>query len=174
MTQPRSRKPGFRCAICGEWHNELLTDIGCGLPDDVFDLDYLQRYQRARYNQDFCTLDGRRWFIRCVLPVPFSYREDFFGWGVWVEVGQKQHDAYLRYFDAASPDAAPPAIEGTVANQLTAYRNTQGLPVRLDLTHDSRPLAYLTPASRHTLAREQRKGIDAERHHALALPFAPK
>ena len=140
----------------------------------MFALDYVQRYQRARYNQDFCTLDEKRHFIRCVLPVPFSYRDDFFGWGVWVEVGKKQHDAYLRYFEADSPDAAPPAIEGTLANALRGYRNTQGLPLRLDAAHDRRPLAWLPPASRHTLAREQRKGINAERHHALALQSASK
>ena len=173
MAKPR-KKPGFQCASCGQWHDELLTDIACGLPDDVFALSYLQRYQRARYNQDFCTLDDKRHFIRCVLPVPFSYRDDFFGWGVWAEVSKKQHDAYLRYFEADSPDAAPPAIEGTLANALSAYRNTQGLPLRLDAAHDRRPLACLPPASRHTLAREQRKGINAERHHALALQSASK
>ena len=52
------------------------------------------------------------------------------------------------------------------------YRATQGLSVRLDMDPDRRPLAYLLPTSRHALAREQRKGMDAERHHALIRPFA--
>lgn len=168
MTKTR-KKPGFRCASCGEWHDELLTDIACGLPDEVFALSYLQRYQRARYNQDFCTLDEKRHFIRCVLPVPFSYRDDFFGWGVWVEVGGKQHDAYLEYFDADGAGSAPaPTLQGVVANNLRGYRPTQGLAVRLELAPDRRPLAYLLPASRHALALEQRRGMDAARHHALA------
>lgn len=165
-----SQRTGFRCGSCGEWHDELATDIGCGLPDAVFELSYLERYRRARYNQDFCTLDGKRWFIRCVLPVPFTYRDDYFGWGVWVEVTQAQHDAYLMFFEENG--GAPPVIEGRVANQLKGYRATQGLAVRLDLEPDRRPLAYLLPTSRHALALEQRKGMDAERHHALVRPFA--
>ena len=24
-------RSGFRCGSCGEWHEELATDIGCGL-----------------------------------------------------------------------------------------------------------------------------------------------
>ncbi|RZJ62542.1 MAG: DUF2199 domain-containing protein [Acidovorax sp.] len=164
-----AKRPGFRCGSCGEWHDELATDIGCGLPDAVFELSYLERYRRARYNQDFCTLDGERWFIRCVLPVSFTYRDGFFGWGVWVEVTQQQHDDYLVFFDESA--GIPPVIQGTVANQLKGYRATQGLAVRLDMDPDRRPLAYLLPASRHALALEQRKGMDADRHHALILPF---
>ncbi|HTH09290.1 MAG TPA: DUF2199 domain-containing protein [Acidovorax sp.] len=163
-------RSGFRCGSCGEWHEELATDIGCGLPDAVFELSYLDRYRRARYNQDFCTLDGKRWFIRCVLPVPFTYRDDYFGWGVWVEVTQQQHDQYLVFFEESG--GTPPVIQGSVANQLKGYRATQGLSVRLDMDPDRRPLAYLLPTSRHALAREQRKGMDAERHHALIRPFA--
>jgi hypothetical protein len=170
VASSKTKRPGFHCASCGQWHAELLTDIACGLPDAVFALDYLQRYQRARYNHDFCTLDDARWFIRCVLPVPFTYRDDFFGWGVWVEVTQAQHDDYLRFFGDEGGQVAAQALHGTLANQLRGYRNTQGLSVRLDVAVDRRPLAFLLPSSRHALALEQRRGISAERHHALAMP----
>lgn len=173
MAASKARKTparkGYRCACCGEWHDELLTDIACGLPDAVYELGYLERYRRARYNQDFCTLDETRHFIRCVLPVPFTHRDDYFGWGVWVEVDRATHDLCLRYFDA---EGAPPApLEGTLANDLKAYRKTAGLPVRIELSDEHRPLVYLRPASRHALAQEQRRGIDAQRHHALAAPY---
>lgn len=171
--KPRvARKPapsGFRCAGCGEWHEELLTDVGCGLPDAVFALGYLERYRRARHNADFCTLDGTRHFIRCVLPVPFAYRDDFFGWGVWVEVEQAAHDAWLHCFDGGA-ERMPP-VTGLLANALKAYRATTGLPVRLDFADDRRPFAWIAPRSRHALALEQRRGIDEARHHALADLF---
>ena len=48
QTRKTSARPGYRCTHCGEWHDELLTDIGCGLPDAVFALGYLERYRRAR------------------------------------------------------------------------------------------------------------------------------
>lgn len=140
------------------------------LPDAVFALDYLERYRRARYNQDFCTLDETRHFIRCVLPVPFTHRDGCFGWGVWVEVDRATHELCLQVFDTEGA-AAVPHQHGMLANELKAYRKTVGLPVRIELSDAHRPLVYLRPASRHALALEQRRGIDAQRHHALAAPY---
>ncbi|WP_119966529.1 DUF2199 domain-containing protein [Simplicispira lacusdiani] len=169
-TRKKTARKGFRCACCGEWHDELLTDIACGLPDAVFDLGYLERYRRARYNPDFCTLDDNRHFIRCVLPVPFTHRDDYFGWGVWVEVDRATHDLCLRVFDTEGA-AAVLHQHGMLANELKVYRKTAGLPVRIELSDEHRPLVYLRPASRHALALEQRRGIDERRHHALAAPY---
>jgi hypothetical protein len=84
-------------------------------------------------------------------------------------VTRQQHDGYLRFFE--DNGGTPPVVQGTVANRLKGYRSTQGLAVRLDMEPDRRPLAYLLPTSRHALALEQRKGINAERHHALVLPL---
>ena len=36
---------GYRIVL--SVHDELLTDIACGLPDAVFALGYLERYRRA-------------------------------------------------------------------------------------------------------------------------------
>ena len=170
QTRKTSARPGYRCTHCGEWHDELLTDIGCGLPDAVFALGYLERYRRARYNQDFCTLDDTRHFICCVLPVPFTYRDDYFGWGVWVEVDRATHDLCLRCFDTEGAATVPP-LHGVLANELKAYRKTTGLSVRIELSDEHRPLVYLLPASRHALALEQRRGMDERRHHALVEPY---
>ena len=93
---------GFKCGVCGQWHDHLMTDLACRLPDEVFALPYIERYQRARFNDDLCTLDGKRYFIRGILPVPFTYIDDFFAWGVWVEVAKKDHDAYASHFRKAS------------------------------------------------------------------------
>jgi hypothetical protein len=169
-TRKKTARKGYRCTHCGDWHDELLTDIGCGLPDVVFELGYLERYRRVRHNQDFCTLDDTRHFIRCVLPVPFAYRDDFFGWGVWVEVDGATHDLCLHCFDTEGA-ASVPHQHGVLANELKAYRKTTGLPVRFELSDEHRPLVYLLPASRHALALEQRRGINEQRHHALVEPY---
>lgn len=164
----RSTTRGYRCTVCGKWHAELLTDIACRLPDCVWALDYLERYRRARYNEDLCTLDGRRHFIRCVLPVPFTHRKGDFGWGVWVEVSRRHHDAYVKVFGA--PGAAGIEFPGTIANRLRAYRSTLGLAVTVRLSAEHRPLLQIEGSSRHRLALEQRRGIAAERHHEIVAP----
>ncbi|MEY4564029.1 MAG: hypothetical protein RLZZ618_3306 [Pseudomonadota bacterium] len=164
-----SKKPGFQCATCGKWHDELLTDLACRLPDEVFALEYLEAYQRVRHNADFCTLDGKRFFLRCVLPVPFTYTDGFFGWGVWVEVSKKHHDLVLKTFSAGAGEVPP--FEGRLANKLKRYRSTLGLEVTVQLSGEHRPFVNLLRASRHALALEQRKGIDFTRHHEIAAPF---
>ena len=60
---------GFKCGVCGQWHDELLTDLGYRLPDVVFEMSYVERYQRGRFNDDMCTLDDSRHFIRCYMPI---------------------------------------------------------------------------------------------------------
>jgi hypothetical protein len=159
---------GFKCGVCGQWHDHLMTDLACRLPDDVFALQYIERYQRARFNDDLCTLDGKRHFIRGILPVPFTYIDDFFAWGVWVEVAKKDHDAYASHFRQAS--GAGRTFTGVLANKLAGYRSTLGQHVTVETASDQRPTVRMAPASRHALALEQRRGIDAERHHEMVAP----
>ena len=161
---------GFKCSVCDQWHQELLRDIGCKLPDAVFALPYLERYRRARYNEDLCTLDGNCFFIRCVLPVPFTHLDGFFGWGVWIEVSEAHHNAYVSHFERSSASVLP--FTGTLANKLKAYRATLGLQVLVELSNEHRPFVHLLPESRHPLAIEQWCGIGAERHHELVAPYA--
>ena len=165
------RRPakGFRCAVCGQWHDDLLTDLGYRLPDEVFELPYVERYRRGRFNDDLCTLDGRRYFIRCYLPIPFTHKADHFAWGVWVEVSKKDHDAYMAHFGDAA--RAGRVFPGRLANRLPAYRsNTLGLTVNVETASDERPSVRMPSTSRHALAQEQRRGISAERHHDLVAP----
>ncbi|MEF9942732.1 MAG: DUF2199 domain-containing protein [Burkholderiaceae bacterium] len=153
-----------------EDEGELASDVELHLPDAVWSLPYLERYLRSRSNPDFCTLDDSRYFIRCVLPVPFSYQEGFFGWGIWVEVAKADHDAYLAHYQHGSVEVAP--LAGTVANNLPSFSPTLGLPVTVTLDDEHRPFVQIDPSSRHKLAREQKKGIDRARHEALAAEFS--
>ena len=76
----------FRCPHCGKLVSGLLSDFGYRLPDDVWALPRQVRARRSAYTEDWCTLDDGRFFVRCILYVPFTYRRDAFGWGVWAGV----------------------------------------------------------------------------------------
>ncbi len=160
---------GFKCGVCGQWHDELLTDLGYRLPDEVFALSYVERYQRARFNDDLCTLDGRRHFIRCYLPIPFTDKEDHFAWGVWIEISKKDHDGYVADFGGVA--RAGRVFVGTLANKLPAYRrSTLGMTVKVETASDERPTVRLPETLRHALALEQRRGISDQRHHDIVAP----
>jgi hypothetical protein len=160
---------GFLCVQCGKWHEELLSDMGFQLPDVVWGMDYLEKYKRASYNKDFCTLDGSRYFIRGLLCVPLEYKDGYFGWGLWVEVNKASHDLYLKHYHEGSD--AIPAFEGRIANNIKGYPELLGELVLVKLYDEHRPFFEMTSTSDHSLAHEQRNHISLARHHEIAEMF---
>lgn len=156
----------FECGVCGEVHEGLPLDYAYGLPDEVFALSYLDRYRRSRSNADLCTLDESRFFIRCVLPVPFSDTDQKYVWGIWAEVTRDQHDQYVHgFYDDLSQ---APAFSAKIANDLPRYPATNGLEVLVQFqSSDSRPALRFGAAASHPLAVEQRFGITRSRHHEI-------
>ena len=158
----------YICSCCGESLEGMPTDFGFTLPDEVHELGYTERYERTRHNADLCTLDGSRYFIRGVLPVPFTHIEGSFRWGVWVEVDRDTHDFYLKNFSADNTATAP--AFGRLANRIPAHPDPgpEQLEVRFG-DETSRPELRLLPASSHALARDQHEGIGAPGHHAYLV-----
>jgi hypothetical protein len=156
----------FICSTCGQQHAGLPMDYSFGLPDDVYALDYLARYLRSRSNNDLCTLDETRHFVRGVIPIPFEGSEETYCWGVWVEVSREDHDKYVRGYDEDL--SAEPSFPGKLANDIPGHGGTIGLPViaRFDAP-GKRPNYYLEASSSHLLAQDQQQGIDAARHHSI-------
>ncbi|MET0550661.1 MAG: DUF2199 domain-containing protein [Xanthomonas sp.] len=156
----------FVCASCGQVHPGLPTDWAFGLPDEVFALPYLDRYRRVRSNTDLCTLDDRRFFIRGVLKIPFTYRDDAFAWGVWAEVSKEDHDLYVDHFSDAQVQGH--RFSGVLANAIPCLNDAVGLPFSVELQDPrNRPAFAFPPSAEHALAMDQRTGIDEAQHHRI-------
>lgn len=165
----KTKSSGFRCGTCGRTHAELLTEWGFREPDEVFALDSIAKYLRTRINADLCTLDESRYFLRGHLRLPLVDGGEF-GWGVWVEVSQDHHDVYVGQIlaEARGEPTTQFRLEGRLANAIPGYRATLGVAVHVLLEEaGQRPSLWLPSRSRHTLAREQTRGITAARHHEL-------
>lgn len=156
----------FICATCGQEHSGLPQDYSFGLPDEVFELGYVERYLRARSNNDLCSLEETRFFIRGVIPVPFEGSEEEYCWGVWVEVSREDHDRYVRGYDEDL--SAEPSFPGKLANDIPGYEGTLGLELRARFgARGQRPAYFFESSATHRLAQDQRKGITATRHHEM-------
>lgn len=156
----------FVCSICGKEHAGLPTDWAFKLPDDVWAIREPERADTARFNNDLCQL-GERYFIRCVLEMPFTDREGFFGWGAWAEVEWEVFQRYLELYEADGRNELPK--EGSLANTLRAYDpDTKGHPILIQFREATRrPSLHVFPEDVSALALEQRKGIEEIRYHEI-------
>ena len=156
----------FVCPTCGDSHDGTPTDHAWKLPDVVWAIPEKQRARKAKFTSDLCRFD-RRFFIRCLLKLPFNERPGYYGWGVWVEVDKSGFRRYSELYDEDGREEPP--IAGLIANKMPGYHSTLKLPVMVqfqDIT--SRPSVYL-PVSDHLLAREQSAGIDNRRYHEILV-----
>lgn len=124
-----------------------------------------ERKAKAKWTQDLCQL-GSRYFIRCLLPIPFTEREGQFGWGVWLEVDWPIFERYMRIYDQDATNESP--VCGLLANEIPIYENSRGLPATMRFgTASQRPTAWFSAEARHACADEQRAGIDDRRYHEI-------
>jgi hypothetical protein len=130
-------------------------------PDDVVKLSVEDRARLVKENNDLCVIDGKRFFIRALLPISVKSREHPYCIGLWVEVSQA---AFARIYDLWDSEAQihePPILDGSF-----------GLDAELRLTGPAtRPDVFLQ-VSPHQLYIEQAGGIDAHRASEYSALFA--
>ena len=162
---------GFTCDVCGETHAGETRDIRLGLPQPIFLLDEEERLERAYVEDDFAVLtgpSGARHFVRALLELPVAGEDGYFGYGAWIEVSASDVAALGELWNDEDGKQASP-FSGTLANELSPYAFTDGLPVRIRLRDvELLPLVELEDAE-HELVRAQRRGISPHRAHQLAL-----
>jgi hypothetical protein len=159
----------FSCAVCGETHAGETRDIRMTLPEPIFRLDEDERDRLAHVEDDFAVLthpDGDRHFVRALLELPVAGEDDYFGYGAWIEVSEEDVVELGQLWHEAGAESRP--FAGRLANELSPYAFTEGLPLRIRLRDVRRlPLAELDDGE-HELVRAQRNGISPHRAHQLA------
>ena len=156
---------GFVCSICGKSHAGLPTDWAYTLPDAVWAIPEEERAAKAKWTSDLCQM-GEEYFIRCLLPVPFTEREGYFGWGVWTQVDWGVFERYLQLYELDG--TREPEVRASLANDLPSYEPLVGAPVLLQFgASTQRPTLRFPSGSTHSLAAEQAAGINALRYHQI-------
>lgn len=131
-------------------------------PDEVAGLTEEERGEHVHENSDLCVLNGERFFIRAVLPLPVASLERPYNIGLWVEL---ERPAFLRVCELWSEpgQANEPPFSVAIANAIPSLTSTLGLPAMLQLTGPTtRPQVQVEPGE-HRIYHEQVKGIDGHR-----------
>jgi hypothetical protein len=164
----------FTCDVCGETHAGETRDIRMGLPQPIFLLDEDEREQRSSVSDDSAVLHadaGDRFFVRGLLELPIAGEDGYFGYGAWIEVSEPDFAALGELWDDEDGWRAEP-VAGTLANELSPYAFTEGLPLQIRLRDvELLPLVELDDGE-HELVRAQRQGISPHRAHQLAATVA--
>jgi hypothetical protein len=164
----------FTCDVCGETHAGETRDIRMGLPQPIFLLDEDEREQRSLVSDDSAVLHadaGDRFFVRGLLELPIAGEDGYFGYGAWIEVSEPDFAALGELWDDEDGWRAEP-VAGTLANELSPYAFTEGLPLQIRLRDvELLPLVELDDGE-HELVRAQRQGISPHRAHQLAATVA--
>lgn len=169
-SDPRWRRlhdSSWRCSCCGE-HHEGVFDLACGKPEQWPEGEEKvpnAEAGRSRHflSEDFCILDGEHHFVRCVLEIPILGGDgQFFAYGVWSSLSQKNFRIYADTFDSGEQDGLGPWF-GWFANRLKGYGDTLNLKCQVHPRPGRRrPWIELEPTD-HPLAVEQSAGITLDR-----------
>ncbi|HET6621926.1 MAG TPA: DUF2199 domain-containing protein [Dongiaceae bacterium] len=121
----------------------------------------------SRINDDFCMIERRDYFIRCILEIPIHEVEKPFLWGVWVTQSERNFQDYADSFH----DTPERCTFGFFANRLPGYPDTLGLHTQVHWQHGrGRPKVELEPTD-HPLYRDWSDGISWDRAAELAGPY---
>jgi hypothetical protein len=146
--------------MCDEWHEGFPT-LGYPEPDLVSQIPETERAKRLFLSSDYCVVDEKHFFVRCVLQLPIIGMDDEFGWGIWSSLSEPN---FIRYQDCSGDDrSALGSMFGYMCNRLPRYPDTINLKLSLrPRNQELRPVATLEPTD-HPLAVEQREGIALEK-----------
>jgi hypothetical protein len=128
------------------------------MPDVCHDVGSKARAEQVMLTSDFCILDGRQYFVRCVMEAPVHGFAQRFGWGVWCKLDWKDYKLCWDRFEENDNSSVLP-LKGTLANNLRHYPDTLGRSCTIHLQNDRmRPLAFLDNPE-HLLTIHQRDGM---------------
>lgn len=145
----------FRCAICGEEHDDL-PHVSSDRPDHWWDVAEEEREGRIKLTADTCEIDGVDFFIRGVIEIPVHRHRDGFGFGVWISQKKENYEAYLREGD--SSEIGP--FFGWLCTRIAFYNeDTMLLKTMAHFRKDGLRPAIVVEPSNHPLSVDQRHGI---------------
>lgn len=155
----------FQCRTCDQWH-EGVPHISAAAPLYYYGIPEDERAARCDLTSDTCIVDQQLFFVRGIIEIPVQGLDDPFGWGVWASLSPVHFQEYMAHFEDPARSGLGPYF-GWLSAAIRGYPDTENLKTRVHIREPGcRPLIELEPTE-HSLAVEQRCGIDQARLAAI-------
>lgn len=152
----------MHCSVCGGTHPLESIEIMFRLPDEAATLLAQKQEERVQANEDLCAIDGERFFVRAVLPLPVVSRTHPYNIGIWVELDRASLERIGVLWNDPNQSSEPP-FSVRIANEIPSAGGSCGTAATLQLTGPTtRPNVLASPANVR-LYEEQANGITAHR-----------
>jgi hypothetical protein len=158
----------MRCATCGEEHEWGTMEPSFERPAAYWAVPEAERPHRTVAGKSDCRIRDiadteRRYFLRVMLAIPIRGEDRSCNWGIWAEVSASDFKTAWDRWDDADQANEPP-FPGVLANSVSEYPETLGLPGLVQLTGPATPPQFrFADSVEHPFAREQRDGVFPER-----------
>ena len=157
---------GYRCHVCGTWHDERPTCFGADLPAVVAVLSDTELRTRVERGSDQCVLDDEHFFVLGNLDVPIRGSSEHLRWTVWSTLSKSNFERAAELWHTSGRESETPYF-GWLSNQIPGYP----VSVNIKVMVHAEPVG-LRPRLRvfeegHPLAVDQEDGITALRAEEL-------
>lgn len=163
----------WTCSCCGRQFDELPLDWTTAAPVPYLDIPEAERAARAELTEDFCTIDGKAFYIRGLVEIPILGHADRLAFGVWASLSAVSARKVAEVWN--SPDQAEVGpFFAWLCSTLPLYPNTFGLKTQVHLrAPPTVPYVELEPTD-HPLAVAQRDGVTLARVVEIAEALLPR
>lgn len=150
--------PGFTCATCGQYHEELPLCFGAKVPLYYYSVPAEEREARVEMSADWCIVDEEYFFIRGRIEIPIIDYSETFVWNVWTSLSEEN---FMRsqemWHDPLRVQEKP--YFGWLQTEIPGYENT----VNCKTWVHTQPVGTIPQVEvfeeKHPLTLDQREGI---------------
>jgi hypothetical protein len=169
----------WKCGSCEEWHIGACLDLSYDSPY-YWTKEHAEGQRRHRLlpnwgkqpktflDDDYCTINGKEFFVRGIIPLPVIGTAESFSWGVWGSLSRENFEK-LRKMDDHHTTAELQPMFSWLSNKIDGYPDTLSMKMYAHVHKPAdRPLFELEPTD-HPLAREYHNGITPERVREIMM-----
>lgn len=163
----------IECECCGEMVPASNMELTFRRPDIIAGLSEEEQNERCKHNDDSCELDGNRFFIRGLIPLPVQESSRAYCLGAWVEISEVDFKKVKQLWKDENQSEEKP-ISGILANKIPLTEGTKDCITTLQLTGPNTRPEITIVDELCTLYKEQKYSINIHRAREYSQVYEKK